>query len=137
MSDRTVSLHSRSTIPKLFTLHDSDCCQVSIRPETDPRSLSSMLGVAIRIAQRMGIHNEASNATCAALEAEMRRRLWWSLVIFDNRICEMFDYRKATLAPTWDCHVPLNLSDFEVSEIQKFMHRKTLKLYLWSLPNSS
>lgn len=91
-----------------------------------------MLDVTIRIAQRMGIHNEASNTTCAALEAEMRRRLWWSLVIFDNRICEMFDYKTATLAPTWDCHVPLNLSDFEVNKMQRFMYRKTWRLCLWS-----
>ncbi|KAJ5509759.1 hypothetical protein N7527_011902 [Penicillium freii] len=39
-----------------------------------------------------------------ALEAEMRRRLWWSLIIFDNRIGEMSDYQTSSLAPTWDCH---------------------------------
>ncbi|RYP66788.1 hypothetical protein DL770_008739 [Monosporascus sp. CRB-9-2] len=99
---------------------DRDCLTtlylylVSVRPETDPRSLSSILGVAIRIAQRMGIHNESSNAKCTPLEAEIRRRLWWSLAIFDNRICEMFDYNTATLAPTWDCRTPLNLNDFEI-----------------------
>jgi hypothetical protein len=51
---------------------------------------------------------------CSALEAEMRRRLWWSLVTFDNRICEMYDYKTASLAPTWDCRVPLNINDFEL-----------------------
>ncbi|EPS36336.1 hypothetical protein H072_10164 [Dactylellina haptotyla CBS 200.50] len=87
---------------------------ISARPGTDPRSLSSMLAVAIRIAHRMGIHNEASNAKCASVEAEMRRRLWWSVVMFDNRVCEMFDYKTATLAPTWDCKLPLNINDSEL-----------------------
>ncbi|CAG7946914.1 unnamed protein product [Penicillium nalgiovense] len=87
---------------------------VSTRPHTDPASLSSMLGVAIRIAQRIGIHNESLYGKCSALEAEMRRRLWWSLIIFDNRICEMSDYKTASLAPIWDCRVPLNVSDFEL-----------------------
>ncbi|OQE14860.1 hypothetical protein PENFLA_c035G10435 [Penicillium flavigenum] len=87
---------------------------VSIRPDTDPASLSSMLGVAIRIAQRIGIHNESMYGKCSALEAELRRRLWWSLIIFDNRICEMSDYKTASLAPTWDCRVPRNVSDFEL-----------------------
>ncbi|CAG8893344.1 unnamed protein product [Penicillium egyptiacum] len=87
---------------------------VSIRPDTDPASLSSMLSVAIRISQRIGIHNESTYGKCSALEAEMRRRLWWSLIIFDNRICEMSDYKTASLAPTWDCQVPLNVSDFEL-----------------------
>lgn len=73
-----------------------------------------MLSVAIRIGQRIGIHNESMYGKCSALEAEMRRRLWWSLIIFDNRICEMSDYKTASLAPTWDCRVPLNVSDFEL-----------------------
>ena len=73
-----------------------------------------MLGVAIRIAQRMGIHNEATYAKVTALEAELRRRLWWSLVIFDHRICEMADYKSTTLLPTWDCRTPHNVNDFDI-----------------------
>ncbi|KAI3123872.1 transcriptional regulator family: Fungal Specific TF [Penicillium roqueforti] len=87
---------------------------VSTRPDTDPVSLSSMLSVAIRIAQRIGIHNESLYSKCSSLEAEMSRRLWWSLIIFDNRICEMSDYKTTSLAPTWDCRIPLNVSDFEL-----------------------
>ncbi|KAK3327036.1 hypothetical protein B0T19DRAFT_460069 [Cercophora scortea] len=87
---------------------------VSVRPQTDPRSLSCMLGIAIRIAQRMGMHHEASYANLTALEGEMRRRLWWSLVIFDHRICELSDYKTTTLLPTWDCRTPRNINDFEI-----------------------
>lgn len=70
-----------------------------------------MFGVAIRIGQRMGIHNESTLAKCTALEAEMRRRLWWSLILFDARIGEMADFKAATLTPTWDCRIPLNVND--------------------------
>ncbi|KAJ5170103.1 uncharacterized protein N7500_002886 [Penicillium coprophilum] len=87
---------------------------VSIRPYTDPSSLSSLLSIAIRIAQRMGIHNDSMYGKWSTLETEMRRRLWWSLVIFDNRICEMSDYKTASLSPTWDCRLPLNVNDFEL-----------------------
>lgn len=74
-----------------------------------------MLSVALRIAQRMGIHSEASYDRCNVLEAEMRRRLWWSLIAFDNRICEMSMNHKSTmLVPTWDCRTPLNVNDFEI-----------------------
>jgi len=73
-----------------------------------------MLGVAIRIAHRMGIHNEFNYAKCTAFEAEMRRRLWWSLVIYDDRICQMSDYKTTTLDPTWDCRIPLNVNDFDI-----------------------
>ncbi|KAF4241329.1 hypothetical protein CNMCM6805_002429 [Aspergillus fumigatiaffinis] len=87
---------------------------VSVSPQTDPRSLSSMLAAALRIAQRMGLHNESTYTRYTAVEAEMRRRLWWSLVIFDHRMCEMSDYKVTTLTPTWDCRIPLNINDFEI-----------------------
>ena len=73
-----------------------------------------MLGVAIRIAQRMGIHSESALAKCTAIEAEMRRRLWWSLILFDNRISEIADSKTLTLDPTWDCKIPLNVNDSDL-----------------------
>ena len=73
-----------------------------------------MLAVAIRIAQRLGIHNESSYAKYTALEAEMCRRLWWSLIIFDNRICEMSDQKTGLLNPSWNCKTPLNINDFDI-----------------------
>ncbi|KAK5442673.1 hypothetical protein LTS15_010880 [Exophiala xenobiotica] len=87
---------------------------LSLRPGTDPRSVSSMLGVAIRIAQRLGIHTETMNARCTALEAEMRRRLWWALVTFDHRICELADSKTTMLDPTWNCKIPQSLNDFDI-----------------------
>jgi hypothetical protein len=62
----------------------------------------------------MGIHNESANAKCTALEAEMRRRLWWSLIIFDARISEKSGHKDVMLAPTWNCRTPLNVNDFEL-----------------------
>ncbi|KAF2168448.1 hypothetical protein M409DRAFT_21198 [Zasmidium cellare ATCC 36951] len=87
---------------------------VSVRSNTDPRSLGALLGVAIRLAQRMGIHTESSNAKCSPFEAELHRRLWWALVLFDNRICEMSDMKATMLAPTWNCKPPLNVNDFDI-----------------------
>lgn len=68
----------------------------------------------MRIAQRMGINTEAANNKHSFLEAEMRRRLWWSLVLFDARISEMTDLKTCMLVPTWDCKLPLNVNDFDL-----------------------
>src|SRR5437868_3120239 len=84
---------------------------MSAGQSVDPRSLSSMLGAAIRIGQRMGIHSEAVNTKLSAHEAEMRRRLWWSLVLFDARIAEQVDFKSTVLGPNWDCKMPLNVGD--------------------------
>lgn len=88
--------------------------KVSVRSSTVPQSLSSMLGVAIRIAQRMGIHTEAVLTKSTPFEAEMCRRLWWALILFDSRVGELADFRMPTLTPTWDCKIPLNLSDSDL-----------------------
>ncbi|KAH7133751.1 fungal-specific transcription factor domain-containing protein [Dactylonectria macrodidyma] len=87
---------------------------VSVSSSTNPRSLSAILGVAIRIAQRMGLHNESDNTKCPPLEAEMRRRLWWSLVVFDSRIGELADHKSTGISPTWNCRIPLNINESEL-----------------------
>jgi len=87
---------------------------VSIGRSTDPRSMSSMLGIAMRIAHRIGIHSEAACSKHSPLEAEMCRRLWWSFKLFDTRIGELADYKNVALAPTWDCKTPLNVNDSDI-----------------------
>ncbi|QDS78050.1 hypothetical protein FKW77_003273 [Venturia effusa] len=87
---------------------------MSVMPNTVPQSLSSILGIAIRTAQRMGIHNESTLFKHSILEAEMRRRLWWALVAFDTRVGEMAGYSTATLGSQWTCKVPLNVNDSDL-----------------------
>jgi len=44
----------------------------------------------MRIAQRIRIDNESECVESGVLEGQMRRRLWWALVLFDTRMvsCE-------------------------------------------------
>lgn len=81
---------------------------------TDPMCLSPMLGIAVRIAQRMRIHEESALARCSVFEAEMRRRLWWALVHFDTRISQLSYTGHTILDPTWDCRIPANVNDSEL-----------------------
>jgi len=73
-----------------------------------------MLGLAIRIAQRMRIDSESACAQSGVLEGEMRRRLWWALVLLDARICQLADHMSQVLTPTWDCRPPLNVNDADL-----------------------
>lgn len=73
-----------------------------------------MIGIAVRIAQRMGLHSESALAKCTIFEAEMRRRLWWALVGFDLRISHLSYAGNSVLDPTWDCKVPTNLNDSDM-----------------------
>ena len=73
----------------------------------------------MRIAQRIGLHSESTLAKLPTFEAEMRRRLWWSLLLFDTRMCELAEYKTAMLVPTWDCKTPLNVNDFDLQPEMK------------------
>ncbi|KAJ5659160.1 hypothetical protein N7507_005611 [Penicillium longicatenatum] len=70
--------------------------------------------MAIRIAQRMGIHCETFLAKLSVFEAEMSRRLWWSLVLLDARISELAGAKTSTLNPTWNCKPLLNINDSDI-----------------------
>lgn len=86
----------------------------------------------VRIAQRLGLHSEACNLELSPFEAEMRRRLWWQIVLFDSRVSELAHSKTTSeymllsicrglslimvkvLNHSWDCQVPRNVSDGEI-----------------------
>ncbi|KAK8044139.1 hypothetical protein PG993_004163 [Apiospora rasikravindrae] len=112
--------HQALSNASFLRCNDRDCLTalflylLSVRTQTMPSSLSSLLSIAIRIAERMGLDSEADLAKHSVLEAEMRRRLWWSLVIFDHRTREKTHSHTTSLVPTWDCKVPLNVNDSDL-----------------------
>lgn len=67
----------------------------------------------------MAMHSESALAKCTPIEAEMRRRLWWSLILFDTRIGEIASSKTVTLDPTWDCKIPLNVNDSDLRQGMK------------------
>lgn len=67
----------------------------------------------------MGLQSESANSKHTALEAEMRRRLWWSLVLLDARVSEMTEFKSGILAPGWDCKPPSNITDFDIDTKSK------------------
>ncbi|KAL1853106.1 hypothetical protein Daus18300_011934 [Diaporthe australafricana] len=98
----------------IMSLTDQECYSLFSTSRSDLLADYQFASVAVRIAQRLGVGEESTYHNCTALEAEMRRRLWWSLVTFDHRLCEMSDYKTTALIPTWDCKTPLNVNDFEL-----------------------
>jgi hypothetical protein len=54
-----------------------------------PCMVWSLSGVAIRIAQRMGLDQDGVHLGLPAFETEMRRRIWWLLRLHDFRSAEL------------------------------------------------
>ncbi|KAI6364520.1 hypothetical protein MCOR25_005651 [Pyricularia grisea] len=85
---------------------------LSVRQHVDPRSLYCLIGIAVRMAQRLGIHRDGAQFGLPPFESEMRRRLWWVLVIFDRRIAQITGSTVTALTSSnSDCNWPLNIND--------------------------
>lgn len=54
----------------------------------DPTYSWNMTGLAVRLAQSLGMHRDGSALNLSPFDAEMRRRLWWGICILDTPASE-------------------------------------------------
>lgn len=82
-----------------------------MRLRYDSHSLWTLTGVALRIAQRMGLHRDGVDLKLPPFETEMRRRLCWQILLLEARASE-FSAVGQTIRPTdWTTRTPLNVND--------------------------
>lgn len=81
---------------------------------TDSRSLFCLTGVAVRIAQMIGLNTDGSTYAIPPFDAEMRRRLWWQLTLIDSRIAEISGSGTSMLAQNWNTKLPANVNDSDL-----------------------
>lgn len=99
----------------------ADAFQHAVRWFVDPRQVFCLLGIAVRIAQRMGLHQDPGGLGMAPFEMEQRRRLWWTLVGYDRRIGEMSGSTVSALSSGGNCRMPLNVNDSDLHSDGKEM----------------
>lgn len=71
----------------------------------------SLIGLAVRIAHALGLHRDGDGTRLAPFDAEMRRRLWWMLVVLDTRACEDRGSEPLIIEASFDTHKPSNIND--------------------------
>lgn len=54
----------------------------------DPRLSWNLTGLAVRLLQSLGLHRDGSSLNLSKFDAEMRRRLWWSICLLDTPASE-------------------------------------------------
>jgi hypothetical protein len=62
---------------------------LAVRDIYEPRALYSLIGVAVRIAQVMGLERDGTFLGLTPFETELRRRIWWQLKMHDFRTAEL------------------------------------------------
>lgn len=80
----------------------------------DPQTFWIMTGIAVRIAQRMGLHLDGESLGLPPFEVQMRRRLFWQLLPLENFAGQHSGTGIALSASSWDTKKPLNISDSDI-----------------------
>ncbi|KXH47602.1 hypothetical protein CNYM01_09453 [Colletotrichum nymphaeae SA-01] len=78
----------------------------------DPTYSWSMTGLAVRLAQSLGMHRDGTTFNLPPFEAEMRRRLWWNICILDTPASEDYSCSSGLLElSSFDSRPPINVND--------------------------
>ncbi|KAF7534159.1 hypothetical protein G7054_g6502 [Neopestalotiopsis clavispora] len=75
------------------------------------QSLWTLMGLAIRNGEKMGIHRDGTMLGLSPSETEERRRLWWQLQYLDLILAVRLGVTPSTLMIEWDSKLPLNVED--------------------------
>ncbi|KAH7305759.1 hypothetical protein B0I35DRAFT_399658 [Stachybotrys elegans] len=86
-----------------------------IMDRADPAAVHSLLGIADRIAERMGLHHDGDKLGLTPLRSEERRRIWWQLKYMGIRNASRVGNFSATLSAKWDTKMPANLEDDDIT----------------------
>lgn len=62
---------------------------ISIRDSAEPRAVWNLTGLAIRVADSIGLGIDGTLLGLSPFENEIRRRIWWQLRLHDFRAAEL------------------------------------------------
>ena len=97
-----------------ITLSWSNTEQFCNRRHEQPRAMWIASGIAIRLAQSIGLHRDGAAMNLPVLATEVRRRLFWELRMLDLACAEDCGF-----LPTYiygaDTRLPLNVNDADIN----------------------
>ncbi|KAJ5970553.1 uncharacterized protein N7479_000471 [Penicillium vulpinum] len=100
---------SSSVVLQAFMLY-----LLCMRSFSDPHTIWTLCGIAVRIAQRIGIHRDGSAHGLSVFETEMRRRIWFQLMIIDATSAQFCGVASTPLPATIDVQPPMNANDSDL-----------------------
>lgn len=89
---------------------------IVVRRYDESRFCWALTGLVVRIAQGMGLHRDGSKLEgLSPLEVELRRRIWWAILILDYRSSEEMGSEPAISDGSFDTQMPTSLNDADIS----------------------
>ncbi|KAK4071558.1 transcriptional regulator family: Fungal Specific TF [Purpureocillium lilacinum] len=71
-------------------------------------------GIVVQIAQKAGYHRDGELISLSPFEAEMRRRIWWQIIVQDSTHAIASGLNSSMLPANWDTKEPQNLNDADL-----------------------
>ena len=87
---------------------------LSMRMLYEAKTMWILAGVANRLGQALGLHRDGTILGLSPFDTEMRRRLWWQIVILDSRSAELSGSARALDVRGWNTKVPSNVNDADL-----------------------
>lgn len=86
-----------------------------LRLDESPGFVWMMTGLAIRMAQSIGLHRDGTNfQNLKPYDIEMRRRVWWAVCMLDIRASENQGTDMTIANDSFDTKLPLNINDTDI-----------------------
>ena len=87
---------------------------ITVRSNDDSQFAWTLTATAVRLAQSMGLNREASSSGMSPFMVEMRRRLWWQLIVLDLRCSEDRATDPMIVPSLFNTRRPLNINDSDI-----------------------
>ncbi|KAL6229910.1 hypothetical protein BDW75DRAFT_234842 [Aspergillus navahoensis] len=87
----------------------------AVRRDDDTKFVWSMSALILRLAQGLGLHRDGNNFGLKPFDAEMRRRLWWHVILLDLRSSEDHGTDVQIHDQMFDTRLPLNVNEADLS----------------------
>ncbi|EQB58382.1 hypothetical protein CGLO_01381 [Colletotrichum gloeosporioides Cg-14] len=82
-----------------------------LRTHNASRASWALIPLVVRLAQALHLHRDGVSPPISPFEAEMRRRLWWMIVVLDIRAAEDRGTDAAIPRQSYNTRLPYNLND--------------------------
>ncbi|KJZ76121.1 hypothetical protein HIM_04577 [Hirsutella minnesotensis 3608] len=88
---------------------------IVVRRHDESRFCWALTGLLIRISQGLGLHRDGTHFKLKPFETEIRRRLWWAILMLDLRSAEELGTDMSIGEQAYDTQMPSNINDSDIS----------------------
>ncbi|KAH7132193.1 fungal-specific transcription factor domain-containing protein [Dendryphion nanum] len=118
--NRVLSLDKRVKLPESLQILQAMVLWLSVEPGSFNLQYQwNQLGVAIRMAQGLGIHRDGSSLDLLPIEIEIRRRVWAQICVLDVQYAEQLGREPSIATDSYDTMLPLSIDDRDLAVIEE------------------